>query len=163
MQSNQVEIFGIDNTRNGCPGLTVFKIKPEPIPFRVNAGIHIHTDSNPGFQVIFLAEFDQRIKFVEMIDMDQRIVAGSSNKLFVGFIGSVKNNFIPGDTITQRFFVFKTRHHFGPGAFLVKNAANGIKVIGFIRPGKLNFWITCFKNPRRVLIIAPDLFLRNNK
>ncbi len=163
MQSDQVEIFGIDNTRNGCPGLTVFEIKPEPIPFRVNAGIHIHTDSDPGFQIIFLAEFDQRIEFVEMIDMDQRIVAGCRNKLFVGFIGSVKNNFIPGNAIPERFLVFKARHYLGPGAFLVENAANSIKVIGFIRPGKLNFWITRFKNPRCILIIAPDLFLRNNK
>ena len=54
MQSNQVKASGIDYTGNSIPCLSIFKVKSKPIPFWVNARIHIDTNGNTWFEFVFL-------------------------------------------------------------------------------------------------------------
>ena len=160
MQPNEVELVGEDNFIDGIPGLPTFVVKPKAIPHRVNACIHVHPNGNPWPLFQAFAHFEQLVKLIKMIDVNQRIVLNGLPKIRLGFFGPVKEDMPSFNTIGQRFFVLENRHHLGPGAFLMKDIANGIQVVRLIRPGKLHFRIPRAECPVRVAVELADFSFR---
>ena len=95
------------------------------------------------------------------VALTNRLLVSQLEELFVAFIRSIEDDFITRNSIPKCFIVFKTRNNFSPRTFLMKNLTNSIHVVGFIRPGKLNFWVTCFKYAGCILIITANLFFGN--
>ena len=98
-----------------------------------------------------------------MIDVNKRIVFSRFYQIFVRFIRPVEDNFVYRNIVVKRLIILKTRNYFGPGAFLVEYAANGIDVVCFVRPGKLHLRIPGFENAFGVLHVASDLTLGDDK
>ena len=83
-------------------------------------------------------------------------------KILLGFIWTIEEDLGSGDAVGQGFAVFKNADNFRPGAFVMENPANGIEVIGLVRPGHLNFGITGAEGSDSISVgLAYGLFRQN--
>ena len=143
MKADQIHSTGCHNFVEGIPGLAVFVVKAKTVPHWVNAGIHVYTDGYAWTFFDGFGEFYNRVKFVEVVDVDERFVLNGFGEVVDSFIGSVKDNPFSGYPVFDGFIVFEARNNFGPRAFLMINITNGIHVVCLVRPGKLYFGIPC--------------------
>ncbi|MNR08872.1 hypothetical protein D3C85_1250480 [compost metagenome] len=74
MQAYKLQFIGFRNFGNSSPGLAIFVVKAKPIPNRINACIKINPDGHLCLFIDALGNPDKQIKFIEMIDMDKRMI-----------------------------------------------------------------------------------------
>ena len=161
MQSHQVQFLIDHDPVDGIPCISVFIVESKSVPHGIYPGIHVHPYGHLGS----FPEFSE-MAMMEYISSKWSIWIRESFsmaffKILIGLIRTIENNLASFHAIIQGFIIFKSRYHLGPGSFLVKNTANGIQVIGFVGPCKLDLRVPGGKCMTGFLIFLPDGFFGN--
>jgi hypothetical protein len=61
-------------------------------------------------------------------------------------VRAVEDDVASGDAVAACFFILKLAHHLGDAAFAVKDAADGVEVVGFVTPGEASVRVTALKS-----------------
>ena len=144
----------LQKTTYDAQGFPIVGVETELGPDRVRAGIEMDAerDGDRLGALRLRGDLGEQKKFIEIIDLDHRAFIRRALEDFATFAGSIENDVVARDAILTSLVIFEFGHYLGNGAFLVKDAADRIEVIGLVGPRELNVGIAARKRAVRLTI-----------
>jgi len=139
----QIELWHLLQAAHHAQGLAVLRAKSELRPDRVRARVNMDAQCyrNPGRGGAPCRDIADQEKLIEIVDLDHRSLGDGALEDGTALKRAVEDDIGARDAVATRFFIFEIRHHFGDRAFLVKDSADCIEIIGLVRPRKLHIGI----------------------
>ena len=114
----------------------------------MGAGVDMHAkgDRHTGGGAAAGGDLADEEELVEIVDLDHRSLRDGALEDGAAFKRTVEDDVGAGDAIAPGLFVFEGGDDLGDGAFLVKDAADGVEVVRFVGPRELHIRVAAVES-----------------